>query len=181
LGVGKAIKMYPAIGWVRANTVANEHVLSQINILRDQNEQLKVEIEKYKKFTIEEIGDLASVDEDFVLNFDYEDYIRGTTQCTACLSWRLWFSIISPYLLEFPSEMRLENIVHEYCLAELNKDISIRGRVKNQDLKTLMIQLNALGLIEIIPPSEEINKITYCLTEHGKRMMLEWRTIKTKS
>ena len=40
LSLPKTIKMYPAIGWVRANKVSNEELLTEINELRKQNAEL---------------------------------------------------------------------------------------------------------------------------------------------
>jgi hypothetical protein len=41
LSLTNAIKMFPAVGWVRANKVSNEDLLIEINELRKQNGELK--------------------------------------------------------------------------------------------------------------------------------------------
>ena len=38
--LSKTIKMYPAVGWVRADKVASEDLLSEIHQLRKESEEL---------------------------------------------------------------------------------------------------------------------------------------------
>jgi len=39
--LSKTIKTYPALGWVRADRVANEEILNEVNALRKQNQELE--------------------------------------------------------------------------------------------------------------------------------------------
>lgn len=48
LSVMNAIRMYPAIGWVRANQVSNTELLTELNDLRKNKEQLEAEIQTLK-------------------------------------------------------------------------------------------------------------------------------------
>jgi hypothetical protein len=48
LSLSKTIKMYPAVGWVRANTVANTSLLEELNTLRKRNEELHSELAQLK-------------------------------------------------------------------------------------------------------------------------------------
>lgn len=41
LGMAKAMKKFPAVGWIRANPVASEELLREINTLRKENEELR--------------------------------------------------------------------------------------------------------------------------------------------
>jgi len=47
LSLTKTIKMYPAIGWVRANKIASDELLIEINQLRKENQKLNYH---YKNF-----------------------------------------------------------------------------------------------------------------------------------
>ena len=51
LSLNKTIKTYPAVGWVRANAVANTEALSELNALRKRNEELELQIVKLKEQT----------------------------------------------------------------------------------------------------------------------------------
>src|SRR6267154_6229144 len=44
VGLTHAMREYPAIGWVRANTVASEELLTEINDLRKTNNQLQAAV-----------------------------------------------------------------------------------------------------------------------------------------
>lgn len=46
LGMAKAMKKFPAIGWVRADTIASEDLLREINILQKENANLKELVSK---------------------------------------------------------------------------------------------------------------------------------------
>ena len=64
LSLTKTIKTYPAVGWVRANNVASEEILSEINELRKQNTQLQGLLSKAEsqlKPMVQDIADLDSV------------------------------------------------------------------------------------------------------------------------
>lgn len=45
LSLQKTIKTYPAVGWVRANSLASPELLTELNELRKQNDELRARIE----------------------------------------------------------------------------------------------------------------------------------------
>jgi hypothetical protein len=49
LSLNKTIKTYPAVGWVRANSIANTEALSELNDLRKRNAELEVQIAQLQK------------------------------------------------------------------------------------------------------------------------------------
>jgi len=121
LSMTKTIKMYPAIGWVRASNVANENILQEINELRKENSELQ---NKLKDASVEldlSINDIASMDSKFTIHGSYKVYTAGynpvSYNFTSKLSWRDIFSLISPYLLEHPNDKvvkaKLASTLHE--------------------------------------------------------------------
>ena len=48
LSMTKTVKMYPAVGWVRANYVASESILQEINELRKENYELQKKSSGYR-------------------------------------------------------------------------------------------------------------------------------------
>ncbi|MBW3035066.1 hypothetical protein JGX50_20635, partial [Acinetobacter baumannii] len=108
LSLTRTIKTYPAIGWVRANNVANEDVLAEINELRKQNaalQSLLSEAENQQKPIIE---DIANIDSTLIVHGTYETQTPGYSPRKHVfeynLTWRELFSLISPYLVENPSD-----------------------------------------------------------------------------
>lgn len=63
LSLSKTIKMYPAVGWVRADQIASTELLNEVNELRKNKERLETEVEKLKSrlegsaFTAQEEAD----------------------------------------------------------------------------------------------------------------------------
>ena len=52
LSLTKTIKMYPAVGWVRASNIANESILLEINELRKQNAELQSSLNTLRNVSI---------------------------------------------------------------------------------------------------------------------------------
>ena len=63
LSLSKTIRTYPAIGWVRANSVNNVELLQELNELRKVNERLNFELQQYqiaeqKQSRLSDVADL---------------------------------------------------------------------------------------------------------------------------
>jgi hypothetical protein len=65
LSISKTIKMFPAVGWVRADKVSSEQLLNEMNELRKQNSQLNDVIAEYKSDVPDIPVNLAGLDESF--------------------------------------------------------------------------------------------------------------------
>ncbi|MDB5321759.1 MAG: hypothetical protein JWN40_3390 [Phycisphaerales bacterium] len=175
LSLQKTIKMFPAIGWVRANTISNETALSELNELRKENAALNKRLGESVINPPLEIERLANLDEGFTAHMTESH--RGTiTKWTIRLSWRDIFSDIAPYLLKVPTEKRVQELVQ----------LSFRNRgerkgqyqyLVDQDFQTITIQLKALGLINT---ELEQGSLFWSLTPKGERLMMELRTVRSK-
>lgn len=101
LSMTKTIKMYPAVGWVRANHVANESILQEINELRKENFELQKNLKDTDKKQELRIADIAKIDSKFTIHGSY--FVHAYNQrfdFTSTLSWRELFALIAPYLME---------------------------------------------------------------------------------
>lgn len=103
LSLAKTTKTYPAIGWVRANAVANEDLLTQLNQLRQENEQLRADLADARPARQDRIEGLAGLDETFVVH-GYSSSQHGRRDWTSKVSWREIFSYVSPYLVKCPND-----------------------------------------------------------------------------
>jgi hypothetical protein len=103
LSLPKTIKTSPAVGWVRANTVASEQILIELNELRKENAALRTQIAEMPTAQRIKVEGLAGLDENFRINGSYQS--RGQTIAwTSTATWRDIFSFIAPYLMKNPND-----------------------------------------------------------------------------
>lgn len=181
LNLSKTIKAYPAIGWVRANNIGSSELLNDINILRKENEELK----KYKENEVKQSNEhtqlkLANFDDIFTVHGKYKiNYGGSQKDFSIDISWSEIFSLISPCLIEHPSDAAvrikmgkfiLEKEVQSYCECKINE----------QDFQTIRIQLSAYGLVSVnyLQTTKNSMAVFWSLTKVGNNKMVELRTIK---
>lgn len=184
LSLNKTIKMYPAIGWVRANASASPELLLELNDLRKQNEELKnlVSTSNLSSPAIC-VSDLADFDSKVTLNGTFilnkmsmyldTEHLSWTTEIT----WSDLYALVSPFISDKPRESKVSEFIAEHISSVDKNRSGLSDLVLNQqDLFTIRIQLLALGLIDVdtsIP-----DKIMWSLTEQGIFKMIQSRTIK---
>jgi hypothetical protein len=104
LSLTKTIKAYPAIGWVRADRIANAEVLSEVNELRKRNQELENQISQIKSQSARpSIDNLAGINDKTQVSGIY--YFNKTKHSWKyIITWGDLFSLIAPYLLENPND-----------------------------------------------------------------------------
>ena len=186
LSMTKTIKMYPAVGWVRASHVANENILSEINELRKKNSDLQQslsEISVQQRPAIEGISDIDSV---FTVHGDYKVYKQGysTRHYTfeSKVSWREMFSLISPYLVEHPNDAAAKSRL-AIALLEKNGETGSSVSINDQEFKTITIQFKAYGLIKTsyTQTTKGGMALFWSLTEKGEQLMIESRVVRNST
>jgi len=184
LSLTKTIKMYPAVGWVRANHVASEDILSDINNLRKENTNLQKTVNELSSQQTSAIEGMADIDSEFTINGTY--YVRrpGYSQnskytFSSTITWRELFALISPYLVEHPNDEIVKSKLAS-SLLEREEKSGTTISINDQKFKTVTIQLEAYGLI-----TTSYNKTTkggmalfWQLTKKGKQLMIESRVVK---
>ncbi|EHU1921929.1 DUF4062 domain-containing protein [Acinetobacter baumannii] len=187
LSLTRTIKTYPAIGWVRANNVANEDVLAEINELRKQNaalQSLLSEAENQQKPIIE---DIANIDSTLIVHGTYETQTPGYSPRKHVfeynLTWRELFSLISPYLVENPSDAYVKRKIASTLKKMATEDDKGHSySIDDQEFKTITIQLTAYGLIQTMysKTTQGGMALFWKLTEKGHSLMIESRVVKQK-
>ncbi len=180
LSLTKTIKMYPATGWVRANHVANEDLLFELNILRKQNQELEESAKSIRKEIIEPIADIADIDSLFQVRCTHRiGSPPQTYSFTTDASWKEMFSIISPYLEEYCNESTVKSKLADAFKEKENRS-GYTASIIDQDFKTIGIQLRAYGLIKTNQLKTVKGNLStfWKLTETGERLMLEIRVIR---
>ncbi|BCV54918.1 DUF4062 domain-containing protein [Shewanella algae] len=184
LSLTKTIKMYPAVGWVRANHVASEDILSDINDLRKENSELKNTVNELSSQKTSVVENIADIDSEFTVHGSYYTRRHGYSQrskysFSSTITWRDLFSLISPYLVEIPNDGIVKSKMASSLLEREGKSGTTIS-INDQEFKTITIQLEAYGLI-----STSYNKTTqggmalfWRLTKKGKQLMIESRVVK---
>jgi len=184
LSLTKTIKMYPAVGWVRANHAASEDILSDINKLRKENSELQNTINELGNQQTSAIEGIADIDSEFTINGSYYAKRPGYSSSSkhtfsSTITWRDLFALISPYLVEHPNDVVVKSKLAS-SLLEREEKSGTTISINDQEFKTVTIQLEAYGLI-----TTSYNKTTkggmalfWRLTKRGKQLMLESRVVK---
>jgi hypothetical protein len=181
LSLQKTIKVYPAIGWIRADRASSEELLIEVNELRKEYDKLKTQIAQYERSTTVDIPDIASLDDFFRL-----EGINYTTipniDWSIDIQWREIFGLIAPFLLQFPKEYQVKNMLTD-SLGQISSPRIERLSLNNQIFQTIKVQLMALKLINVQfdPTTEGSSALIWSLTPNGESLMYQTRTIRTKN
>lgn len=183
LSLSKTIRLFPALGWVRAGTTSNEGLLLEINNLRKDKENLEAKILDIQltERTAYSIPDLAGLDDDFELHGKFYDGY-GYSDWVASITWRAIFYFVSPYLVKASTQERVKNILRDAVCSRDNIPTRL-NEIDDQVFQTIAIQLKALGLVSIRVSKSVGGKLFpfWTLTAQGERLMVELRAIKKVS
>lgn len=167
LSLPKTIKMYPAVGWVRADSIGSEELLRQINDLRIEKDALQqIVAEKQSRFVAS--PDIAGMNEKTVIN--------GTSQhgyekigWQVHLSWQQLFIIIAPHLLTSVTDGQVSTKFAELLFAKTGIS-GYSPMLPDEDYQKLKIQFKALNLIDLTVSGDILK---WSLTPQGERLMYE--------
>lgn len=182
LSLNKTIKMFPAVGWVRANSSASPELLFEINTLRKRNESLLLQIEESKNEQAPYLPEeLADWDSTITLNGTYKMYARSMNTPIQNLhwsntaSWNQLFSTISPFLADNAFDSDVNGFVaQQFSKVDYDQIHMSNLSIDSQILYTIRIQFLALGLITI---NNNNPQALWGLTESGMKKMLKARVI----
>ncbi|HEX3857636.1 MAG TPA: DUF4062 domain-containing protein [Verrucomicrobiae bacterium] len=188
LSLSKTIKTYPAVGWVRASLVASQDVLVEINELRKENNEIRLQLANFKTDDVKEVEDIADFDASIIVNGEVGYYYnsnsvhRSTELWKAEFSWRKLFSLLAPYLMDHPSD----NAVKGTLANVLADDAKVREGARtldDQQFKTITIQLKALGLVNVnyTGTTKGGMGLFWSLTDTGEKVMTRERIVKKPS
>jgi hypothetical protein len=179
LGLSKTIKMFPAVGWIRANRATNEEVLSEINELRKRNVELETALARMRQ--VPAVDGLAGLDEKVTVHGSYNDRrVAMERTWDVEVTWREIFALVSPYLLEAPTD-KFVNTVLTTALFKKYGHLGDEPWIDNQDFKTISIQLKALGLVRLdhLEARQGGMALFWSLTPPGEHLMMQLRTVRT--
>ncbi len=176
LSLISTMKMFPAIGWIRANQAGSIELLNEINILRKENENLKQQVRPLElAFDASKLVSMHNIVE---LDGTYYSLQHGNTTWKKSFTWNEVFSVISPYLLEWQNDLSVKLAIRKFCISSLP---NIQNPTLNDlSFQKLKVQFLAYGLIEIKTLNTRDGKtaLFWHLTNSGKQKMFELNTIK---
>lgn len=179
LSLSKTIKMFPAVGWVRADRVSSEELLTEINDLRKQNVQLQNALAEVPKVSTGPIPNLAGLDESIEVHG--RCYYRGSpTTWKATATWSEMFAFVAPYLIKHPNEAIVKEVLKD-ALFEKGNSYGTTPSLDDQVFQTISIQLKALGLVDLryTKTVQGGMALFWSATPAGERLMFELRTVRT--
>lgn len=186
LSLNKTIKMYPAIGWVRANAIASNELLAELNGVRKENEELRERVDELQlDDNIYDQLDLASLKETFTFSIKVTslDFRGGVKNFRVTLLWEQIFATIAPQLLEHPNDTKVW-----LSMGRLYPNISpavsiVRADLDKRAFLTIRTQLEAHELIrvDLSATMSGDNALFWSLTDKGKRLMMQLCTVSSQS
>lgn len=186
LSLSKTIKIYPAVGWVRASNVSQDDLLLDLNELRKDNARLKASLAEVESRLIPENENLAGLDDLYEVTLEWtqrESYGTYTKNETVSVSWGEMFARIAPDLVEHPSDGSVNFKLGSSLYRKMHPGADRTVQVQHDDFQTVRTQFQALDLIAT--PYSKTTKgnmaLFWSLTSRGERLMVQMRTVKAAS
>jgi len=164
----RTIRTYPAVGWIRGNSIADPSVYKEISDLQKENQELRNALAEYGT---SEFKDIAGINETVTIyGVGEKSSKQNSVTWKLDITWKRLFSILSPDLTT--SNYKDENLISREIAIELapESDEVKEGRflLKETD-QMLRIQFKALGLIKLMKLGDDFQ---WALTEEGEKEML---------
>ncbi|TXI37304.1 MAG: DUF4062 domain-containing protein [Methylophilus methylotrophus] len=189
------IRSTPAIGWVRANELADREATMELLQLRRRVEELQAELSRARISAPTGSEGLAQGDEEHAINFSFAstapgEYRSKTWSSSFSPTWNEVFACIAPLMIHEATDHTLKNALDNFAETENlerlldHKDLARhemrRFQIKEDDFQTIKIQLRALGLIAKSDKAKSVKDSgTYwTLTPYGDEIMTQLRAIR---
>ncbi|HAT3807570.1 TPA: DUF4062 domain-containing protein [Morganella morganii] len=177
-----AIKIYPAIGWVRANQVASSELLNEVNELRKENEKLKKGSENKIGYIIAP-NEIENLKHEFEFDVTYhhemdigcDNELREKITC----SFLELFSKVSLYILKSFSYEDINFSLANSILKKKGIASFKYPEIIDYDFDNIILQLHSHNLISLNKSAGD--GLSLELTEKGKQLMMNLRTVKFDS
>ncbi len=169
------------MGWIRANSVASEDALTDLNDLRKENDKLRAQLKLLGNREPNKDLNLVGLDEIFSFKVGSSRGQGGTYYETLSASWSEIFSVLAPDLLEQPVDDIANKFIAQgiYRLRKDTQDADYSLIVVGDDFSTIRVQLTALKLVvaEKLPTTKGSFAVFWSLTPKGQQLMLQLRTV----
>ncbi|NTX15496.1 DUF4062 domain-containing protein [Myxococcus sp. CA056] len=191
-------KRHPAIGWVRADKLPSEDVLSELLMLRRRISELESDSKEGGSLAppkgtegLSQGGDAFSVPVEYSVFGDGDIYKRAGTRLEREISvtWDDIFSTIAPSMIDDVSNPSLRGKIRQFFWEETRDLVSLDLKsgefidsfeVSQEDIDTCVIQLRALGLIRESDRQRSVKDTQsyWRLTTYGDLRMTQLRALR---
>lgn len=189
------IKSTPAVGWVRANELADREATMELLQLRRKVEELQTEIARSRTSAPKGTEGLAQGDEEHSVHYSFNAMPPGAYQSTTWSAsfnptWNELFASIAPLMIQEATEpglkSALDRMAENMNIERLQADKKLAShslasfRIGQDDFQTIKVQLRALGLIARSEKTRSVKDSgTYwTLTPYGDEVMTQLRAIR---
>lgn len=179
----KTIKVYPAVGWVRANMQTNTESLQEINDLRKRIDVLVKEQTELRIKDDVKVNNIAKLNEVYHLSGDiyttvYEEYDEDEQIISSwCLSitWAEIIATITPLFISGVKDECASSLISQELFRRQYPDSKDRGELSPESFFTIKVQLLALGILD----ESNIKNRVWVLSDKGFQIMMNERAVKT--
>ncbi|MEM9616418.1 MAG: DUF4062 domain-containing protein [Pseudomonadota bacterium] len=146
--LSQAVVSHPGVGWTRANAVAGEDLLREINELRKHNEHLEKRIRNFDARVSDVFADLnlASLDENFTIRYvGHSDRYKSSVKIS--LSWGDILRVIGPNFRTYSTAYAAQTALGSYIQTDVDtkwNNIAINSR----DAESILMHLEVIGFLE---------------------------------
>lgn len=173
LSLTKTIKMYPAVGWIRANQSASSEILMELNQLRKEKESLLGIIEENNAL-FKENDNTSSLNIEYCFKLRSKDIIYDTPA-----SFEEIFKLIAPSCINPINSDDIKKIVSKFLKEKYNLKLT-QPTIQLYDFDQIAVQLLANKLLEIDKTNTYSNYFWH-LTKKGVSTMLKLRTVNNQA
>lgn len=175
----RTIRTYPAVGWVRGDSIANPEVYKELNDLRKENHELRESVAKGGCIS-DAIIDIAGMDDSVsIMGYGYKEIHNPDSQVNweTDVTWRQIFAIVAPMLTSSEAEYKISNRIGNGCYHQLGKPEGDLGEVTlfTSYIQSIRIQFMALEFIRI---STRNTYVYWSLTDKGEKKMIKLLAIR---
>jgi hypothetical protein len=193
IGLTTAAKRYPAIGWVRADNIANEATLVEMLNLKNRVAELERDAMALSDRPPPGVEDLSQGEDEFEFRLGFiARSAKDEASYTAKIkqTWNGIFAAVAPCMIHEAADRVLKHAFQQFIMSEAKRTFGKQKTFKDatlqnfsfdqQDIETSIIQLNALGLIKQNDKRRSVHdKGSYwTLTPYGNTMMVKLRAIR---
>lgn len=189
------IKSTPAVGWVRANELADREATLELLQLRRRVEELQKELDRLRTSAPQGAEGLAQGTDTHVFRFSFKarppgEYTSYGYSSEFTATWDELFSVIAPLMIAEAKEDKIKDSVDSFIARREYKRIGNLKDFKDhkleyfsmntEDFQTLKVQFRALGLISKSEKNRSVKDTgTYwTITPYGDEIMTQLRAIK---
>lgn len=171
INLPKTMKIHPAVGWIRGDSVTSNEALTELLSLKQENESLRKELDHLTAKPKYNIPNIAGLEHTYLIRGDGLDGYDSPATTSTKMTFGEIYKLLSPILIT----RQYDETVKSYLAKGIIK--LQYPSIDDQCFQTIKIQFEALGLIEL---SEDAGYLYWSLTPLGRQTAVESIVIKAE-